>query len=95
MGQERKLCKCEEPEYWEDVKGNRTNICKRCGGRLDEPKPNWRDKGQTFIRMEAAVAELNISPEEQELLWELLCRKAKAWVKHSYKAGCLNASTKN
>lgn len=95
MGQERKECSCDTPTPWEDVKGNKTNICKECGGAIPKVEPHWRDKGSTFIKMEAAVVELDLTPEEQGILWAMINRKVKAWVKHTYQAGCLNASTKN
>jgi hypothetical protein len=95
MGQERKDCKCNTPTPWEDAKGRKTNMCKECGGLIPEAKPHWRDKGSTFIKMEAAVAKLELPPEEQDMLWAMLNRKVEAWVKHTYQAGCLNASTEN
>lgn len=36
MASQRENCKCETPEYWESLRGGKSNICKRCGGFLPE-----------------------------------------------------------
>ena len=34
----RKLCTCDKPDVYENLKGDKGNVCKNCGGVTDQPK---------------------------------------------------------
>lgn len=44
MAQKRENCKCDKPEYWENLRGHKSNICRRCGGFLPEQDKEIKER---------------------------------------------------
>lgn len=80
----KKPCRCEQPDVFENLKGDKGNVCKRCDGIVLEPKPpptsivGPSDVGSLLIMYQDAIERLGFRGDyERQTFIQWLGRTAQ------------------